>query len=263
MGFLQKNFFWFNRDYVLVLSWWWFRWFYTIWVLKWLEEFWIDTKIKAIYWVSIWAVIWSLRASWKNADEIYDLLGNVTLWKFYSKDIFKKTWWLLSNTKIKKLIEQNIPESFSDLSKKMYIWTVDTNTAQYHIFNSWDLQQIVLWSMSIPWVFPPVKYKHYSFVDGWILNNFPVDLAKEHYPHSKIIWVALNWFEKDQIIRSAKDNLMVTFQIILRAKQMEDTKKVDILFYRKIPLWVLSFDKEKMKKAYDMWYRDCVKTFKK
>ena len=99
----------FKKDYVLVLSWWGFRWFYTIWVLKWLEEFWIDKKIKAIYWVSIWAIVWSLRASWKKADEIYNLLSTMTLWNFYSKDIFKKTWWLLSNTKIKKLIEQHIP----------------------------------------------------------------------------------------------------------------------------------------------------------
>ena len=231
--------------------------------MLWLEEFGIDKKIKAIYWVSIWAIVWSLRASGKKADEIYDLLSTMTLWNFYSKDIFKKTWWLLSNTKIKKLIEQNIPASFSDLHKKMNIWTVDTNTAQYHIFNTWELQPIVLWSMSIPWVFPPVKYKHYCFVDGWILNNFPVDLAKQHYPYSKIIWVALNWFEKNQVITSVKDNLMVNFQVILRSKLIEDTKKVDILFYRKIDIWVLSLDKEKMKKAYDMWYKDCVKMFKK
>jgi len=263
---MKKNFFnkiksIFSKDKILVLSGWWFRWFYTIWVLKWLEELWIDKNIKAIFWVSIWAIVWSLRASGEKADEIYELLSAMTLWKFYSKDIFKKTWWLLSNTKIQKLIQQHIPATFSDLKKKMYIWTVDTNTAQYHLFSSWDLQQIVLWSMSIPWVFPPVKYKHYCLVDWWILNNFPVDLAKQYYPYNKIIWIALNWFEKDQVIASVKDNLMVNFQVILRSKLMEDTKKVDILFYKKIPIWVLSLDKEKMKKAYNMWYKDCMKQF--
>lgn len=260
---LKKIKSWFKKDYVLVLSWWWFRWFYTIWVLKWLEEFWINKKIKAIYWVSIWAIVWSLRASWKKADEIYELLSAMTLWKFYSNDIFKKTWWLLSNKKIQALIEQHIPASFSDLKKKMQVWVVDTNTATYHLFSKWDLQTIVLWSMSIPWIFPPVKYKNHCFVDWWVLNNFPIDLARKEHPYDKIIWIALNRFEKNQEIKTVKDNLLVNFEVILRSKLLENTQNADILFYREIPISVLSLDKEKMKKAYDMWYKDCIKAFKK
>ena len=249
----------FSKDEILVLSGWGFRWFYTIWVLKWLEELWLDKNIKAVFWVSIWAIVWSLRASGKKADEIYDLLRAMTLWKFYSNDIFKKTWWLLSNKKIQKLIEQHIPASFSDLKKKMYVWAVDTNTAQYHLFSTWDLQQIVLGSMSIPWVFPPVKYKHHCLVDGGVLNNFPVDLAKKMYPYHKIIWIALNRFTKDQKIETVKDNLLVSFEVILRSKLLQNTEKVDTLFYREIPIGVLSLDKEKMQKAYNMWYRDCIR----
>lgn len=252
----------FSKDKILVLSGWWFRWFYTIWVLKWLEELGIDKDIKAVFWVSIWAIVWSLRAWWTKADEIYDLLSSMTLGKFYSNDIFRKTWWLLSNKKIEELIQQHIKKSFSELDKKMYVWVVDTNTATYHLFDNWDLQKIVLGSMSIPWVFPPVKYKNYCFVDGWVLNNFPVDLAKNKYPYAKTIWIALNRFEKNQEIKTVKDNLLLNFEVILRSKLLENTKEVDILFYREIPIWVLSLDKEKMKKAYDMWYKDCMKKFK-
>lgn len=263
---MKKNFFnkiksIFYKDKILVLSGWGFRWFYTIWVLKWLEELWIDKDIKAIFWVSIWAIVWTLRASGKKADEIYELLGAMTLWKFYSNDIFKKTWWLLSNKKIQQLIKQHIPASFSDLKKKMYVWVVDTNTAQYHLFTNWDLQKIVLGSMSIPWVFPPVKYKNHCLVDWWLLNNFPVDLAKENYQHNKIIWIALNWFTKNQEIKTVKDNLMVSYEVLMKSKLLENSKKVDTLFYREIPIWVLSLDKEKMQKAYNMWYKDCMKKF--
>ena len=248
-----------KKDYVLVLSWWGFRWFYTIGVLKWLEELWFDKNIKAVYWVSIWAIVWALWASGKKADEIYDLLSTtITWWNFFGKDFLGKTWWLLSNTKIRKAIEKYIPKTYSELKRKLYVWAVDTNTAQYHLFSSWDLHSTVLGSMSIPWVFPPVSYKQHCLVDWWILNNFPVDLAKQHYPYDKIIGIALNWFVKDQIIKTVKDNLMVNFQVILRSKLMEDTKKVDILFYRKIPIWVLSLDKEKMRKVFDMWYKDCM-----
>ena len=253
----------FKKDYVLVLSWWGFRWFYTIGVLKWLEELGIDKNIKTVFWVSIWAIVWSLWAGGTKADEIYDLLSAMTLWNFYSNDIFKKTGWLLSNAKIQKLIEQHIKPSFSDLQKKMYIWAVDTNTATYHLFDNWDLHTAVLWSMSIPWVFPPVKYKNYCLVDGWVLNNFPVDLAKKRYPHKKIIWIALNRFTKNQEIKTVKDNLLVSYEVLMRSKLLQNTKDVDILFYREISIGVLSLDKEKMKKAYDMWYKDCMKKFKK
>jgi NTE family protein len=41
--------------------------------------------------------------------------------------------------------------------------------------------------MSIPGIFPPVEYKNYLFVDGGVLDNFPVDKAKKKYSKAKII----------------------------------------------------------------------------
>jgi hypothetical protein len=38
----------------------------------------------------------------------------------------------------------------------------------------------------------------------------------------------------------------------MRSKLLKNTEYVDILFYREISMGVLSLDKEKMKKAYDM-----------
>ncbi len=254
-------FFWKKHEKVLVLSGGWFRGLYTVWILKWLEELWIDKKIKTIFGVSIWAIVWSLRANWIKADEIYKLISAMSLDKFYSTDVFKKTGWILSNKKIKSMIDKHLPEDFSKLKKKLYVWTVDTNTAKYILFEKWNLREIVLGSMSIPGIFPPVGHKTYNLVDWWVLNNFPVDLAKKLYPNDEIIWVALNKFEKNQKIESIVDNIVVNFEIILRSKLLENTKYVDHLFYKKVPIPILSLDKKKMKKAFDMWYQDCLKEF--
>jgi hypothetical protein len=62
----------------------------------------------------------------------------------------------------------------------------------------------------------------------------------------------LNRFTKDQKIETVKDNLLVSFEVILRSKLLQNTEKVDTLFYREIPIGVLSLDKEKMQKAYNM-----------
>jgi NTE family protein len=257
MDFLKRK-----RDKVLVLSGGWFRWFYSIGVLKGLEERGVDKEIKAIFGVSIGAIIWSLWAKGVEADEIYKILSSLSVWKFYGKDMFQKTWWFLSNRKIKNLIEKHLPKRFSGLKKKLYVGVVDTNTAKYMLLDKWSLPDIVLWSMSIPGVFPPVEYRNHLLVDGGVLDNFPVYKAKRKYPKAKIIWVALNKFEKNQKIKSIVDNIIINFEIVLRAKLLEDTKKVDYLFYKKVPIPILSLDKKKMKQAFEMGYNDCMRKFK-
>lgn len=248
---------------VLVLSWWGLRGFYSIGILKWLEELNMDKDIDYIFWVSIGAIIGSLWASGLKSDAIYKIGQSLSVEKFYGTDMFKKTGGILSNQKILSILQKNLPSDFSQLQKKLYVGTVDTNKAKYLLIDQWDLPSAVLWSMSIPWIFPPVVYKDYSLVDGWVLNNFPVDLAREMFPKKKIIGIALNKFEEDQKINSAVDSLMLTFEIMLRSKLLDNTHYVDYLFYRKIPLSTLSLDKKKMKEAYEMGYVDCLKMFKK
>ena len=246
---------------ILVISWWWFRWTYALWILKAIEKKHIDKEIDAIYWVSIWAIIWSIRSYWMKAEEIFWLLNQISIKDFYWNDILRKSGWFVSNKKIHKMIEEYLPKSFDDLKIPFYAWAVDTNNAEYHLFNSWDLQTIVLWSMSIPWVFPPVKYEEYSLVDWWVLNNFPVDIAKQHYPDHEIIWIALNKFQTNQKIKSAFDNLQITFEVRMRSKLLENTRLVDYLFYRELEISVLSLNKKQMHEAFALWYEDWCKMF--
>ncbi len=252
-----------NKRKILVISWWWARWTYALWVLKAIEEFWIDKQIDAIYWVSIWAIIWSARSNGMKAEEIFNLLTNLSIRDFYWKEIFKISWGLISNKKIKSLLDEYLPKDFKNLEIPFYAGCVDTNSAEYKLFNEWDLRKIVLWSMAIPGIFPAVKYWDYSLVDWWVLNNFPVDIAKNHYPNHKIIWIALNKFQTNQKIKSSLDNLQITLEVIMRSKLLENTKIVDYLFYRDLPIPVLSLNKKQMHEAFALWYEDWIKMFKK
>lgn len=252
-----------NKKKVLVISWWGFRWLYAVGILKWLEELWLDKEINTVFWVSIGSIIGGLRCGWKKADEILKLFLDLSVDKFYGKEIFGKTWWLLSNKKIKNMICEYIPDSFDKLDKKLYVWAVDTNKAVYKLFEKWDLQNAILGSMSIPWVFPPVQYWDDLLVDGGVLNNFPVDLAKKLYPYNEIIGIALNKFEENQKITTSWENLSVCYDVIMRSKLIENTKLVDHLFYREVPVPVLSLNKKKLQSAFDMWYADCMAMFGK
>ena len=231
--------------------------------MKALEEFNIKQEIDAIYWVSIWAIIWSVWANGINAEEIFNVLTNVSITDFYWTDILRKSWGFVSNKKVKSLLEKYLPETFEELKIPFYAWSVDTNSARYIIFHTGNLQKIVLGSMSIPAIFPPVKYDKYSLVDWWVLNNFPVDIAKKEYPKHEVIWIALNKFQTNQKIKSAVDNLLINFEVIMRSKLLENTKIVDYLFYRKLPIAILSLNKKQMQEAFALWYKDWIKMFKK
>jgi len=226
-----------------------------------MEECGIKEQIDAIYWVSIWAIVGSLWSSGMTAKDIFGLLTGMSIKDFYWRDILRKTWWFISSRKIKTMLDEYLPPDFKSLQIPFYAWTVDTNSAEFLLFSEWDLRSIILWSMSIPGVFSPVKYDGYSLVDGWVLNNFPVDIAKKHYPKHEIIWIALNKFQKNQKIRSAFDNLQVTFEVMMRSKLLENTKLVDCLFYRDLSISVLSLNKKQMHEAFALWYEDGINTF--
>ena len=248
---------------ILVISWWWARWTYALWIMKALEECNIKSKIDAIYGVSIWAIVWSVRSKGINAEEIFEILMSLSVRDFYWSDMLTKSWGFVSNKKIKSLLDEYLPKNFEDLEIPFYVWTVDTNNAEYKLFHEWDLRKIVLGSMSIPGVFPPVKYDKYSLVDGGVLNNFPVDIAKKDYPNHEIIWIALNKFQINQRIKSAFDNLLVNFEVMMRSKLLENTKYVDYLFYRELPIQVLSLSKKQMHETFALWYEDWIEMFKK
>lgn len=248
---------------ILVISWWWARGTYALWIMKAMEECNIKSEIDAIYGVSIWAIIWALRSYWTKADYIFKLLNNLSIRDFYWKDILTKSGWFISSKKIKSMLDEYLPKDFDSLGIPFYAWSVDTNKAEYKLFHEWDLRTIVLGSMSIPGVFPPVKYDKYSLVDWGVLNNFPVDIAKNDYPNHEIIWIALNKFETNQKIKSAFDNLIITLEVMMRAKLIENTKLVDLLFYRELPISTLSLNKKQMLETFNLWYKDWIKIFKK
>jgi len=231
--------------------------------MKAMEECNIYDEIDAIYWVSIWSIVWSLWSYWIKADDIFDIILHISIKDFYGNEILKKSWGFVSNKKIKSLLDKYLPSDFESLRIPFYAGTVDTNQAEFKIFNSWDLHKIVLGSMSIPGVFPPINYWEYSLVDWWVLNNFPVDIAKQDYPNHEIIWIALNKFQTNQKIKSAFDNLLVNFEVMMRSKLLENTKLVDYLFYRDLPIQVLSLSKKQMRETFALWYEDWIKMFKK
>ena len=65
-----------------------------------------------------------------------------------------------------------------NLKIKMRFNAADINHNQEIIFEKGKIFPGVMASMSIPGVFPPLKYHDKFLVDGGVINNVPVSLIK-------------------------------------------------------------------------------------
>ncbi len=260
MNFFSKFFSFKKNKYVLVISGGGVRWFYALGILKAMEEFGLRDKIDAIYGVSAGAIIWSYRAAGYTAQEIFDRLIATKVFSLKTFN-FKLGKSLLSHDFLKDRFVEDLPQTFTWLKKKLFIGAVDARKAKFHLFEEGNLITPLLASMSIPGVFPPVEYKDFCLVDGGMLNNFPADLAKEHYPHHKIIWIYLNQFLEDQKIDNIFEGLSLTYEILLRWPSLPKLDIPDYLFYKGLDIPILSIDIKKMKQIFLMWYADGLKTF--
>ncbi len=250
-----------KKKYTLVISWWGTRWFYALGILKWLEQLGYKDRIQAIYGVSAWALVGSYRAAWYTAEQIYDMFFWINPFGLSSINIFSKESLLRLNY-FEKKFSKDLPQQMKDLKIKMYIWTTDVEMGTFRLFDTGYLTPIILWSISIPGIFPVVRYQKYILMDGGATNNFPVDVAKEQYPNDEIIGIALNKFQEHQKVKNIFDTLSISFEILLRHHTIENMWEVKHLFYKDLPLKVLDISKKKMHKAYLEGYKDCMEHFK-
>jgi len=252
-----------NKKYILVLSWWGSKWFYSLWIIKALEESWLDSEIEAIFGVSAWAMIACYWATGMKSEEIYsELLKNI---EFLSAKNLKMppVTSFLKEKPIERMYKKKLPSTFSKLKKKVYIWTTDLVTGKYKIFHTWELIPVLMWSISLPVIFPPVKFWDYMLADGWIIDNFPVLRAEKIYPNHEIIWVTVSSFKKHQKITNLLSSAMVSWNLVLSKDIEWNIKATDHLFCKNTWISTRETNKEKISHIYDVWYKDGIKYFKK
>ena len=130
------------------------------------------------------AFIGALFASGKTALEIREIIHKIQwndlltmkLVSFFNL-IFKDK--LLDTAKMGALIAKNIGNKhFYELNIPFACVATDIVTGEKVILRDGDVATAVRASTSIPGIFEPVEYKQRYLVDGGIVDNVPVDVAK-------------------------------------------------------------------------------------
>ncbi|OKS86818.1 hypothetical protein RG47T_2275 [Mucilaginibacter polytrichastri] len=83
---------------------------------------------------------------------------------------------LISILKARVLIDKYIPHnSFQKLNTQVTIAAVDLGEGRLVYFTDGDLDMAILASCCLPGIFRPIIINNHMYVDGGILNNFPVE----------------------------------------------------------------------------------------
>ena len=184
-------------------------------VLRWLEE--NHIPVDRLAGTSMGAFIGALYASGKSVDEIQTMaMGNADVFMLqapYNDVSFRRREdrkdlpqaitldlnggiglrnSVLLDTGLNELLREqfngynNENVSFDQLPIPFRCVATDLNALVPVVFSKGSVAEAVRASISIPGIFPPVKYNDHYLVDGAIVDNLPTDIAKADL-HSDVV----------------------------------------------------------------------------
>ncbi len=210
-------------DYGLVLSGGGTRGFAHLGALKALEEH--NIKPDIISGVSAGSIVGALYADGKSAESSLKSLISKNLIGFIKPMIPRDG--LLKMTGFEKTLRKTLhAKTFEELKTPMIIHAVNINTIEYTAFDKGDLIDAIKASSSIPVVFPPVKIGNYQYLDGGLLNNFPVEPLINKC--KTIIGINVNPVGKQNNIKGLKTIAIRAFHLTMQNHAELRKEKCDI-----------------------------------
>eukprot|EP00768_Dysnectes_brevis_P006447 gnl/Dysnectes_brevis/5085_a7163_362.p1 GENE.gnl/Dysnectes_brevis/5085_a7163_362~~gnl/Dysnectes_brevis/5085_a7163_362.p1 ORF type:complete len:257 (+),score=-54.34 gnl/Dysnectes_brevis/5085_a7163_362:52-822(+) len=161
---------------------------YHIGVLKAIDE--LNIEINFISGTSVGSLIGALYCAGLSAKNI-EKIALDTKWNDFYKVSLSQLG-LLSNEKVGHFIQTHTNIcTFKDLSIPFRVVTTNIVTGEKVVLKKGNLLKAIRASCSIPGIFIPVNIKNTMLVDGGIVDNVPISVAKE-FGSNYIIAVDLN-----------------------------------------------------------------------
>ncbi len=127
--------------------------------------------------VSAGAIVGAFIAAGKSPEEVLEIFKRG--WFFQYTKIHFPVDGLLKLDGVKEIIQKEIEvDNIEDLKIPFYICVSNLNKGTVEYRHSGLLGKTVLASSSIPVLFAPVKLGRYSYVDGGLMDNIPVEPIK-------------------------------------------------------------------------------------
>ena len=134
-------------------------------------------------------------------------------------------------------------KSFNDLPTPFACVATDLVTEKPKVFRSGSLSLALRSTMSLPGIFTPVRTKDAIYADGGLLNNIPVNVAKEM---GADLTVAIHLSEAQLLPNANLSTFSVLGQslsVMISANELQNMENADILVSVPVQKWgALSFD---------------------
>ncbi|AXP82242.1 NTE family protein RssA [Mariniflexile rhizosphaerae] len=145
-------------------------------------------------------------------------------------------------------------DNFSVLKKQLFVTATNVLNGKLAIFNTGELIKPILASAAFPGIFAPVNINGSYYVDGGVLNNFPVDLLKNTC--DVIIGVYVNGFDTVVIsdLKHSHNVVERVFKLKTVREDIKKFKKCDLIIYPKQLSKYGTFDKKYLDAIYKIGY---------
>lgn len=218
-------------------------------VIKALEE--MKIKPSIISGTSAGAIFGSLYASGLSPDNILKIAQESEFFNITDILFMKQGFFAMKS--FEKVYKQTFPtDSFNDLQIPMYIAATDIIKGETHYFNTGTLSKAIMASSAIPIVFEPIHYINSVFVDGGVLNNFPIEplIGK----CDVIIGSHVNALSNENNQMSMKTILDRSFHLAMGATVKSKFEKCDVFIEPPMMTRFNIFDMKKFKEIFESGY---------
>jgi NTE family protein len=134
-------------------------------------------------------------------------------------------------------------KSFNDLPTPFACVASDLVSGKQKVFRSGSLALALRSTMSLPGIFTPVRTKDAIYADGGLLNNIPVDVAKEM---GADLTLAIHLAEAPTTPNASLSSFAVlgdSLSVMINANELHNIETADILVSVPVEKWgALSFD---------------------
>ena len=142
-------------------------------VLKYIEK--SGIPIDMVVGTSIGSIVGGLYAMGYNSQQLDSLFRSQEWMNMFAGSIMGDS----IVRPLRRLTEDRGRQDFDQLSIPFRCVAVDVKRIREVVLSEGDLAQAMRASMAIPLVFKPVKMDGMTLVDGGVLNNLPVDVARD------------------------------------------------------------------------------------
>ena len=188
-------------------------------VIQALEEF--DLVPDIISGTSAGAIVGALYAKGYSTEIILKFFEEIQLFSIQSY-ARGKPGWVDSEKFITYFLEYFPDNNFQSLQKKLFVTAVNLLDGKLEILQNGPLIQAIMASAAFPGIIAPVQIGSGYFVDGGVLNNFPIEPVMHA---ERIIGSSVNAFEQLD-----SDGFETSFQVLERVFKIMTSHESRIKF---------------------------------